>query len=432
MQPLPNGFCRFELTGRCSFLRVAPTPLLNLAANVNTPQSQYDHEAALEANMPQTTRPPLILHVFSSFAVGGVQVRFASIVNHFGHRWRHAVIAMDGDLSCRDLLDSALDVEFPAVVVRKGDTLGNVLRFRRLLRRLRPDLLVTSNWGSIEWSIANLLPLVRQVHIEDGFGPDDRGGRLPRRVRLRRFVLRRRLVVLPSRTLWGIATEVWRLDPRRLRYVPNGIDLARFAGPAQPPAEPAQPPAGLGVASGGGPIIGTVAALRPEKNIGRLLRAFALATADQPAQLIIAGDGPERAALEALSQQLGIDRSARFAGHIAQPAFLFKQLDVFAMSSDTEQMPLSLLEAMAAGLPVAATDVGDIRSMLAAANGPYVTALDDAALAAGLRALLEQDGLRQTLGAANRAKAEQEFDQAKMFQAWAAVFDGTLGPVRPG
>jgi len=372
--------------------------------------------------MLQTTSPPLILHVFSSFAVGGVQVRFASIVNHFGHRWRHAIIAMDGDLSCRALLDPGLSLDFPTVTVRKGDTLGNVLRFRRVLHRLRPDLLLTSNWGSIEWCIANFLPVVRQVHIEDGFGPDDRGGRLPRRVRLRRVVLRRRMVVLPSRTLWEIATRVWRLNPRRLRYVPNGIDLARFAGPAQPAEWP-------GAGSGGGPVVGTVAALRPEKNIGRLLRAFALATSDQPARLIIAGDGPERSALEILAQELGVAHRVRFAGHIAQPASLFKQMDVFAMSSDTEQMPLSLLEAMAAGLPVAATDVGDIRAMLAVGNGPYVTALDDAALAAGLRALLEQDGLRRAIGAANRVKAKQEYDQVKMFQAWAAVFDGLPGPV---
>jgi len=379
--------------------------------------------------MQQTTRPPLILHVFSSFAVGGVQVRFASIVNHFGHRWRHAIIAMDSDLSCRALLDPGLDLDFPAVTIRKGDTVGNVLRFRRVLHRLAPDLMLTSNWGSIEWSIANFLTVVRQVHIEDGFGPDDRGGRLPRRVQVRRIVLRRRVVVLPSRTLWEIATRVWRLDPRRLRYVPNGIDLARFAGPAQPAQWP-------GAGSGGGPdigsilgpIVGTVAALRPEKNIGRLLRAFALATSEQPARLIIAGDGPERSALESLAAELGIDHRVHFAGHVAQPAPLFKQMDIFAMSSDTEQMPLSLLEAMAAGLPVAATDVGDIRAMLAVANGPYVTALDDAALAASLRALLEQDRLRRTLGAANRVKAEQEFDQAKMFEAWAAVFDGTLGP----
>ena len=369
--------------------------------------------------MSHSTSPPLILHVFPTFAVGGVQVRFAAIANHFGRRWRHAIIAMDGDLSCRERLEPALGVEFPSVTVRKGDTLGNILRFRHLLRRLRPDLLVTSNWGSIEWSVANLAPAVRQIHVEDGFGPDDRAGRLPRRARLRRMVLRRRTVVLPSRTLWKIATEVWRMNPRHLRYVPNGIDLARFAGPPQPSGWP-------------GPVVGTVAALRPEKNIARLLRAFALAAPDDPAGLLIAGDGPERPALEGLARELGIAGRVRFAGHVADPAGLFKRLDVFAMSSDTEQMPLSLLEAMAAGLPVAATDVGDTRSMLAAANAPYVTAPDDAALAAGLRALLEQAGLRGALGAANRAKAERDFNQDVMFRSWAAAFDGRLKPVRPG
>lgn len=317
-------------------------------------------------------------------------------------------------------ISPGLGVAFPQVEFRKGDTVGNVMRFRRALRQLAPDMLVTSNWGTIEWSIANLAPLVRQVHVEDGFGPDDSGGRLPRRVRTRRMVLRRRTVVVPSRPLWTIATEVWRLRPDRLRYVPNGIDLARFAGSKRAPDWP-----------GEGPVVGTVAALRSEKNIGRLLRAFALATVDRPARLVIAGDGPERASLEIMAQELGIAGPVRFAGHLSDPAALFKQLDVFALSSDTEQMPLSLLEAMAAGLPVTSTDVGDIRVMLAPANRPYVTPLDDAALAEGLRALLDQPALRQALGAANGARAEQEFDQSKMFQAWAAAFDGTLDLAAP-
>ncbi len=370
--------------------------------------------------MPDFTRPPLILHVFSSFGVGGVQVRFASIVNYFGRRWRHAIIAMDGDLSCRERLEPGLDLEFPNVEIRKGDTIGNARRFRRLLRRMRPDLLVTSNWGTIEWSMANAIPVVRQVHVEDGFGPDDREGRLPRRVLMRRMLLQKRIVVLPSRTLWAIATRIWRLNPGRLRYVPNGVDLARFAVPTATTNPP-----------GRSCLIGTVAALRAEKNIGRLLRAFAMATAGLQTRLVIAGDGPEHGALQTLAQQLGIDDRVEFAGHAAQPAALFKQFDLFAMSSDTEQMPLSLLEAMAAGLPVVSTDVGDIRSMLAVENGPYVTALNDAALAEGLRALLGQHALRVTLGAANRAKAEQEFSQEKMFQAWADVFDGTLDPAPP-
>ena len=243
-------------------------------------------------------------------------------------------------------------------------------------------------------------------------------------------------MVVPSRTLWSIATQIWRLDPARLRYVPNGVDLGRFADAAGTMTIPGMIPGTIpgttpGTTPGQTPVVGTVAALRAEKNIGRLLRAFALATPNHQGRLVIIGDGPERGALEAAAASLGIGGRVQFAGHIADPAALFKQFDVFAMSSDTEQMPLSLLEAMAAGLPVASTDVGDIRSMLAPANRSYVTALDDAALADSLRALIDRSALRRELGIANRARAEQEFDQAKMFSAWAAVFDGTLGPARP-
>ncbi len=356
---------------------------------------------------------PLILTVFPTFAVGGAQIRFTTVANHFGPRWRHAIVAMDGNLACRERLLPGVQATFPELDIRKGDTLGNVRRFRAALRELRPHALLTNNFGSIEWAMANRTGLVRQVHVEDGFGPEERERQLPRRVWLRRLFLRGRLVALPSRTLMRIATDTWKLDPRHLRYVPNGIDLERFGSTAAAPPWP-----------GDGPAIGTVTALRPEKNLGRLLRAFHLATRDAPARLVVIGDGPERPALEALSRELGIAGAVHWTGHVAQPAALIKALDVFAMSSDTEQMPLSLLEAMAAGLPVVATDVGDIRAMLPEPGRRFVTPLDAAALADAMRTLIRSPGLRSTLGAANRAKAERDYDEGTMFQAWADMLDG--------
>ena len=274
--------------------------------------------------------------------------------------------------------------------------------------------MLTNNFGSIEWAMANRGGRVHHVHVEDGFGPEERDGQLPRRVWLRRIFLRGRTVALPSRTLLQIATDIWRLDPRHLRHVPNGIDLGRFAGPPAPFPWP-----------GEGPVIGTVAALREEKNLPRLLRAFSLAIQDAPARLVLIGDGPERAALEALARELGIARHVHWAGHVPEPAGLIKALDIFAMSSDTEQMPISLLEAMAAGLPAAATDVGDIRSMLPEQAGAFVTKRDDQALANALRTLIRDPALRQALGAASRAKAERVFDQRFMFAAWAELLTGT-------
>ena len=263
--------------------------------------------------------------------------------------------------------------------------------------------------------MANLLPVARHLHIEDGFGPEERDRQLPRRALIRRLVLARSTVVLPSRNLQRIATTIWRLPAARVRYIPNGIDLERFA------AAHAQT-SGINTP----PVVGTVAALRAEKNLARLLRAFAAVATT--AQLVIAGDGPEHAALRDLTRSLGLQAQVRFAGHIDDPAPIYAGFDVFALSSDTEQMPLSVIEAMAAGLPVAATDVGDVRAMLASENAPFVGKLHESDLARALTALLGDPALRARIGAANQAKARAEFGQAAMFQAYGALWRNDSPP----
>jgi glycosyltransferase involved in cell wall biosynthesis len=113
-----------------------------------------------------------------------------------------------------------------------------------------------------------------------------------------------------------------------------------------------------------------------------------------------------------------------FTGHRADTAALYAAFDVFALTSDTEQMPLTLMEAMASGLPAAATDVGDVRLMLSPENAAFVSPCDEQALAASLRRLLSDPRLRAELGAANHAKAIQSFGQRAMFQAWRRLFEG--------
>lgn len=357
---------------------------------------------------------PLVVHVFPTFAVGGAQVRFAALANHFGAEFRHMVIALDGDTGCRERLDPGLDVCFPSVEAPKHAMLANAWRFRSLLRRWRPDVLVTGNWGAIEFAMANLPPLTRHLHVVDGFGPEERETQIGRRVLIRRLVLGRGRVIVPSRNLERIATEIWKLPARVVKYVPNGIDLARFsAALGATPRAPRDPP-----------VIGTVAALREEKNLARLIRAFALAVRDRPAGLVIVGDGPERASLTGLAAQLGVAERVTFTGHRDDTPALYAGFDLFALTSDTEQMPLSVIEAMASGLPVVSTDVGDVRAMLAPENGGYVGARDDSAIAGLLTALLANPGDRGRIGAANRAKAERDFDQAVMFDAWRGLWTG--------
>lgn len=355
--------------------------------------------------------PRLVVHVFPTFAVGGAQARFAALANRFGAEFRHRIVALDGDLGCAARLDPSLAVDFPVVEERKHAMWRNAWRFHRLLRQWRPDLLVTCNWGAIEFALANIWPVARHVHVVDGFGPEEQSSQIPRRVLIRRLALRKTTVALPSRNLVRIARDVWQLDPATVRYVPNGVDLTRFAGP--PRAADRKPV-----------TIGTVAALRAEKNLARLLRAVAALPSDLPVRLVIVGDGAERAGLEECAGALGLRERVVFTGHRDDTPSLYAGFDIFALSSDTEQMPLSLMEAMASGLPAVATDVGDVRGMLSEANGPFVCALDDAAMTHALARLVTDASLRARLGAENLAKARAEFDQDRMFAAWHGLWTG--------
>ncbi|MGI4757654.1 MAG: glycosyltransferase, partial [Janthinobacterium lividum] len=296
------------------------------------------------------------------------------------------------------------------------DLTGNLQRFRGLIRTLMPTTLLTHNFGSIEWALASRFSSVRHVHVEDGFGPEERCKQLPRRVWLRRLALRKRPIILPSQTLLKIASATWRLNPAFLHYIPNGIDLTRFSNVSQRSEWPPEK-------SKDGPIIGTVAALRPEKNIGRLIHAFHHVTAHTPALLLVVGDGPQRRELIQLAESLALSDRIHFAGHVPRPDSLIKTMDIFAMSSDTEQMPISLLEAMAAGCAVASTDVGDIAQMLPATGRTFVTPCDHNPLGQALLSLVRSPELRTALGHACRSRATEKFDQSQMFARWSSMLE---------
>ena len=179
-------------------------------------------------------QPPLVVHVFPTFAIGGAQVRFVALANHFGQRFRHIVVALDGNTSCSARLDPGLDITYPTIDAPKNAMLANAWRFRALLRGWRPDVLVTGNWGAIEFAMANVPSLTRHLHVVDGFGPEERENQIQRRVLIRRLVLSHGKVIVPSRTLETIATKVWKLGPKVVQYVPNGINLRRFSDAAAP------------------------------------------------------------------------------------------------------------------------------------------------------------------------------------------------------
>ena len=361
--------------------------------------------------------PMHILHVFPSFAIGGVPLRMARVINHFGTGLRHTIIALDRDFAAAGALSEPLDLRLIDVGRVRRSVVRSVLKGAAALRRLRPDLLATYNWGAIEWAIANrLLAVAPHLHFEAGFGPQETDRQIPRRVLLRRWALARCVkVAVPSQNLVRLAGNVWRLPAERIAFIPNGVDLERFAAP------PRDAIPGF-VRHPGELVIGTVAPLRPEKNVGRLLRVFAALGKGPRTRLVIAGEGTEAPRLTRLAAELGIADRVVFTGHVAPEAVL-GAFDVFALSSDTEQMPNALLEAMAASRAVAAVDVGDVKSMLSNENREFVVPRDDAAaFAAAITSLLRDPGKRNELGRRNRERAAAAFSQEQMFSMLTPAF----------
>ena len=359
---------------------------------------------------------PLLLHVFSTFDAGGAQSRFVSVANHFGRALRHVVVAMDGKYGEAVRLSPAVDATLPPILVQKGRTFGNRRRFRAALKAIHPDVLITHNWGTLEWPMANWPAVTRHVHIEDGFGADEIEHQFLRRVLARRVLLTRSIVVVPSNALLKIAREIWRIPERRLRFIPNGIDW-RLYGHADVHRIPGREFDGL--------VIGTVAALRPEKNLARLIRVFASIARETRSRLVIVGDGRERAVLESLAAELGVGSLVDFIGHVPDPSGFYLSFDVFALTSDTEQMPFTVLEAMAAARPIVSTNVGDIGRMVSNSNRPYLVPKDEAAIAQALRRLLCDAQLRGEIGLANMERARNVYDQRSMFNAYAELYGVT-------
>ncbi len=313
---------------------------------------------------------PRILHLHSSFDAGGKELRTAQLINAFGRQARHAIVS--GDPARRGAgaaIRSGAQVtwpDFPALAGKPWPA-----RLNRLARAMAGyDLICTYNWGAMDAAMAHTLfadayKLPPLVHHEDGFNEDEADGLLPRRNLYRRFALgRSTALVLPSRQLERIALGIWHQPRSRVRLIANGIDPAPFQ---RTPKRDALP----GLVKRKGEIwIGTLAGLRKIKDLPALVRACA--GLPDNCHLVIAGEGPERAAIVAEAEARGIDHRVHLPGFLSAERIV-GLFDVFALSSRSEQFPISVVEAMAAGLPVVAPRVGDIGAMVASENGPLGT-----------------------------------------------------------
>lgn len=368
--------------------------------------------------------PVRILHCHSTFALGGKEARAVRLMNAFGEAAEHTVLsAVPGQLGARSAIASDIKVDFPtdAPGLRGLPTPRRLWRLSRYLRGF--DLVLTYNWGAFDAVMANYFfggaPL---IHHEDGFNEDEAEALKSRRSLYRRIGLAGALrLVVPSARLERIARRAWGQTPTRVVRIPNGVPVSRFA---LVPEEGAIPGFDR---QAGEVVIGTAAGLRRVKNLPRLVRAFAAMT-NKASRLIIVGEGPESERIVAQARASGVSARLLLPGFLPDPAKWIGHFDIFALSSDSEQFPISLVEAMAAGRPAVATSVGDVLSIVSDDNRPLVVAPDDeAAFAAALESLVEQPKLRRAIGAANRAKALAEYDEQKMIAAYARLYGEAIG-----
>lgn len=369
---------------------------------------------------------PRILHLHSSFDAGGKEVRCARLINAFGAAAEHAIVSGDPErMGARALIDRKRKVGFPPFPSLRG--LPWPGRLKRIAAAMRGfDLICTYNWGAMDAAMAHTLfadvyRLPPLVHHEDGFNEDETRRLKPSRNMYRRIALgRSAALVVPSQRLERIALETWQQPRTRVRRIANGIDTRAYAARPRPDALP-----GL-VKRKGELWVGTLAGLRKVKDLPALVRAFARLSDEW--QLVIAGEGSERAAILAEAERLGIEHRVHLPGFVDDPASLVPLFDIFALSSASEQFPISVVEAMAAALPVAAPAVGDVGSMVAEENLDFIVPPgDEPALAGALIRLAGDPALRRRIGAANRALARKAYDETTMIERYRALYWGLMG-----
>ncbi|MCI4588910.1 glycosyltransferase family 4 protein [Sphingobium sp. BYY-5] len=367
--------------------------------------------------------PPHILHIHGSFDLGGKEARAVRLMNIWGDRARHSIVSAAPDaLGARAAIEPHVRVDFPGAPPMAGRP--GYARFRNISNYLKKfDLILTYNWGGMDAVMAHNLyaslsgKMPPLIHHEDGFNADEANGLNPRRNLYRRLALRHaHALVVPSIRLEGVARQTWKQPARKVHLIRNGIDIARYAAPPAPDAIP-----GL-QRTPGKLLVGTLAGLRPVKNIPRLVRAVA-AHRDR-LQLVVVGEGPERDAILAEAAAHGLD-DLHMAGFMDRPWRFVGLFDIFALSSDSEQFPISLVEAMAAGVPSVSMDVGDVAHMVAPENRPFIVP-DEKGLADALGTLGASADLRGRLGAANRLRAVRDYAEETMVGAYASLYGEAL------
>ena len=262
------------------------------------------------------------------------------------------------------------------------------------------------------------------VHHEDGFNADEaRGLKIERNIYRRIALSAADALAVPSHVLEGIARTTWKQPAERVHRIPNGINTALYARDPEPKAIPGfvRQPKEV--------VVGALAGLRTVKNLPMLVRAMGGIAGKF--RLVIVGEGPERATIQQAAAAMGIADRLVMPGFLDRPYRFIRHFDIVALSSMSEQAPISVLEGMAAGLPIASLPVGDVATMVSEANHQFIAdRANEVRLRDVIQALILHPEHRAAAGAANQARARAEFDESLMVARYKALYEKVLG--RPG
>jgi glycosyltransferase involved in cell wall biosynthesis len=351
-------------------------------------------------------RPLRVLHVTPGLDLGGLEKLLVEFARHADRR-RYTLQFVS--LGTRGEFGAALEsCGWPVTALGQGLGLrpGLVPRLAALCRRWRPDVVHTHNTRALVYAGPAARLARVPWHVHTWHGRDLLGA-------LREKLLLRLAGKLPDRVV-AVSEDAARLMVRegigaaRVRTIWNGIDLERFAYAGPCP---------------GGPLV-TVARLSPEKDVATLVRAAARICRERPGlALEVAGDGPCLPQLRGLAHELGLNGNVRFLGQVGDVAGLLARASLFVLPSLTEGVSLTLLEAMARGLPVVATNVGGNPEVVAdGQTGLLVPPGDPEALTRAVLQVESDAEAGRRMGDAGRRRVEQHFDVRGMVAAYEALY----------
>ena len=305
-----------------------------------------------------------ILHLVYSMGCGGLEKVIVNLINGSkGYSCEHIIVTLTPEHELVSLIDGKVSVF--CVNKKPGKDIHCHWRLYKLFRKLRPDVLNTYNFGTIEYQmVAKMAGIHLGIHSDHGRGGDDSLGKNGRNNVVRRFMSRFiDVYVVVSKDLYHWVKNDIRIESKQIKIVQNGVAIENYS--ERRSSETAF-------------TFCTVGRLDEIKNQILMIKAYHQALEISPELLVtklqLVGDGPMRDVLKALVLSLQLENNVELMGYREDIANILSMANAFVLSSNYEAMPMTILEAMASHVPVVTTDVGGIRHFISDQEATFVEA----------------------------------------------------------